>query len=364
MEGLHREVRPPSHPSFGFHGHASPSPPAAHLTTTPPLRCCNDPPHTTDDQSTGRVSLPLVKSVLDTRGTVEGVGSHLPLLMGCVAATTGPVLELGSGDYSTTILHAACSSRKLVTADNSQEWLDRFRYLETTQHCFVLVDDWEQFSALDQDWDVAFVDQSPGHTRRMAIERLRTKARFIVVHDTEATEHYGFEPLLSGFQYRIDHTSAKPFTTVVSDWAPIPFTVPHVTERHSAAELSSAASQVVEVQGLDWTEVQLVSGCSLPNHFFLRLKATLQVGDEPLIHLLCRTADPSAFFWIALRPQHIAPTGRLIVAAESFVAVGNPRWRSVEAITVRARMRRPGERSLIVIDRLEFLQLTQDLQRG
>ena len=53
-------------------------------------------------------------------------GSHLPILLRAMKATTGPVLELGAGIYSTPILHALCQieGRKLVTYESDPEFFE------------------------------------------------------------------------------------------------------------------------------------------------------------------------------------------------------------------------------------------------
>jgi preprotein translocase subunit YajC len=53
-----------------------------------------------------------------------GYGSHLPILIKLVEMTDGPILELGSGLFSTLFLHWACflKKRKLVSYDNDEEF--------------------------------------------------------------------------------------------------------------------------------------------------------------------------------------------------------------------------------------------------
>lgn len=55
-------------------------------------------------------------------------GSHLPALMACVAVCDGPVLEIGSGHFSTPCLHAVCSAlgHKLVTTEMNDGWRAKF----------------------------------------------------------------------------------------------------------------------------------------------------------------------------------------------------------------------------------------------
>ena len=49
-------------------------------------------------------------------------GSHLPVLIKMVLMTDGPILELGTGFFSTPVLHWLCAEkkRKLVSYDSSE----------------------------------------------------------------------------------------------------------------------------------------------------------------------------------------------------------------------------------------------------
>lgn len=131
---------------------------------------------------------------------MDEYGTHLTPLIGMVGATSGPVLELGSGDYSTPILHSLCAKKRLlITADQNGEWLSKFLDLESDLHKLYVVKDWEKFGIVDRKWDVAFVDHSPGERRVFEIERLRRKARFVLVHDSEGIT-YGFEPYFAKYK--------------------------------------------------------------------------------------------------------------------------------------------------------------------
>jgi hypothetical protein len=152
---------------------------------------------------------------------MDPYATHMPLLLACVAATSGPVLELGCGDYSTPTLHLLCKNRMLVSADSDGNWCQRFIDLSSENHRVFLVGDWACFSLIDQKWDVAFVDHGPVERRKHDIERLMKQARFVVVHDTEDTR-YQYESALSRFKHRFDYKRLTPWTTVVSN-EPIDF---------------------------------------------------------------------------------------------------------------------------------------------
>jgi len=80
-------------------------------------------------------------------GEIDLWGTHIPVLAACVAKTTGPVLELGCGHYSTRLLHALCGAmgRQLLTVDVNLKWLARFADLRAPLHEIVHTDVISQF---------------------------------------------------------------------------------------------------------------------------------------------------------------------------------------------------------------------------
>ena len=69
-------------------------------------------------------------------------------LLTCAINTIGAILEMGSGDFSTPLLHAICSKEKrfILTTDTDKKWLNNFIDLKTEWHDFQYVavyeDDW------------------------------------------------------------------------------------------------------------------------------------------------------------------------------------------------------------------------------
>jgi hypothetical protein len=142
--------------------------------------------------------------------------THLPLLAACVAHTTGPVLELGCGAYSTPLLHALCVGRPLLSIENDPFWFSQFDHLGVGRHVMRLVHcPWEEVD-LGGPYDVALIDHTPPLRRVREIERLRGKVRLIVAHDTE-NRCYCYEPVLTTFAYRVEWQRYAPWVSVVSD---------------------------------------------------------------------------------------------------------------------------------------------------
>lgn len=153
-------------------------------------------------------------------------GSHFPVLAAMVAQSSGPVLELGAGDFSTPLLHLMCEPgrRSLDTVETDPAWLESFTDLRTDWHRLhsVELDGWDRLTWIDERrWGLVFVDHRPGERRIVDIARLRGRADFLVVHDTEE-RGYGYEPVLATFPHRWDWKRCSAWTTVVSLEHPIP----------------------------------------------------------------------------------------------------------------------------------------------
>ncbi len=179
------------------------------------------------------------------RGSVGDYGSHYPVLAACVARAAllakgtdrpdcpnpryGDVLELGSGDFSTPMLHYLCRALgvSLVTMDTSLEWMSRFgdyHYVGPNGlHVFTHVRDWEhqQLDALDMKWGVVFVDCAPGEMRWKLIERLANHATFIVAHDSERDHgtgaNYEYEKIRPLFKHVTEFRRFRPYTLILSN---------------------------------------------------------------------------------------------------------------------------------------------------
>ena len=146
-------------------------------------------------------------------------GSHLPILMKAVAITDGPILELGSGLYSTTPLHWACwvAKRKLVTYESNPAFYDFLKAYETDFHEVHCIDDWDAVD-LSPPWDVAFVDHAPDDRRWLEVKRL-AHAKYVVAHDSEGRNDrkYSFSKILHMFKYQFEYKDAFPHTSVWSN---------------------------------------------------------------------------------------------------------------------------------------------------
>lgn len=138
--------------------------------------------------------------------------TYAPVLSKILSLTTGDVLELGTGLFSTPFLHWACytTKRKLVSYENNPFYTDLAKQY---------VDDFHEVNAtgayreidIEKEWDVAFIDFFEVQDRHLPLEQLLKYAKYIVVHDTTPQDFIGIS------KYRFDHTALSPATSVFSD---------------------------------------------------------------------------------------------------------------------------------------------------
>ena len=148
--------------------------------------------------------------------------THLPVLLACLERTSGPVLELGSGWFSTPLLAAFAQDRLVRTIETNPEWFGRIAGIGTHQpvtrhrHQFVFVSDYDDAPVTDQDWDLVVLDHEPPPRRGVDALRLRGRCRLMLGHDAEHPD-YRYAAAFDTFRYRFTETRRLPWTTVVSD---------------------------------------------------------------------------------------------------------------------------------------------------
>ena len=148
-------------------------------------------------------------------------GSHLPLLIELVRKSEGPILELGTGFYSTPILHWLCAEmgRKLVSYESSEDYFAVARNYIADFHEVNFVEDWSKVD-LSSHWGLVFADHYPASQRIKEIVRVVDNADYIVAHDSEPRndEAYKYSTIASLFKYRYDYTKFYPHTVVFSNF--------------------------------------------------------------------------------------------------------------------------------------------------
>jgi hypothetical protein len=145
-------------------------------------------------------------------------GSHLPILMRLVPKTTGPILELGSGMYSTPYLHWACfPTRKLVTYESSPHWFDVCaNQFMADFHTIKLALSLREVD-FSSPWSIALVDHDWAlNTRGDSVRRL-VHAEYVVAHDSEGRrgKRHGYWSVAELFKFRCQFKSASHSHTMI-----------------------------------------------------------------------------------------------------------------------------------------------------
>lgn len=100
------------------------------------------------------------------------------------------VLELGSGDYSTKLIHdvLGCENSKIITLDTDLSWLEKYTHLKTDCHDLIYwdIDKLNDFYNNDKnEWGLVFVDTETWDSRVSAIMKYRETADYLILHDCD-----------------------------------------------------------------------------------------------------------------------------------------------------------------------------------
>lgn len=149
--------------------------------------------------------------------------SHLPILIKILLLSEGPVLELGSGVFSTPVMHWLCleAKRPLITYENDRDHFEMNKVFESKTHEFRFVNNWDEAKIETMHWGAAFVDHEPRERRKTEIARLAQIADYVVVHDTEPDHDYIFDFINKAyplFKYSYHYKRRRPYTTILSNF--------------------------------------------------------------------------------------------------------------------------------------------------
>lgn len=144
--------------------------------------------------------------------------SHMPLLIKLLLGTEGTVIEVGSGPFSTPLLHWLCSytGRKLITYENVKSYFKFAKQFQSKYHSIRFIETWDDLPV--QKCGVIMIDHEPSERRVVDIERFKDHCDYMIVHDTEEKRNdlYHFDRISHLFKNRVDFTSGNR-TTVFSN---------------------------------------------------------------------------------------------------------------------------------------------------
>lgn len=149
--------------------------------------------------------------MLASKDSIRQYCTWLPAMMDVLLRTAGPVLEVGSG-FGTPILRAYCQGyRSLTTVETDPLWFAELQKLPIDRS-HIIVDNLPEIGF----WDVALIDSAPAATRQPYINLLKSRCRFLVVHDTEPGNFEGYGYNFDGFVHAAKWNDLVPNTTVLT----------------------------------------------------------------------------------------------------------------------------------------------------
>lgn len=149
--------------------------------------------------------------------------THMGVLVKVFQLSEGPILELGAGPVSTPLLHWLCAEtgRTLITIDNHPTFYGYAKRFKSRNHTAVYTEDWSELDKYKYKWGMVFIDHSgkPRDDNRRGGDaiRLKDKADYIVLHDTDNEDTCGYVEMWPHFKYRWDWKYCRPRTSVVSN---------------------------------------------------------------------------------------------------------------------------------------------------
>lgn len=140
--------------------------------------------------------------------------SWLPALGYALAASSGDVLEIGIGHFSTPFLHEYCkgASRTLFSVEKDNDWFNAFShgfygvsvFREADPRAFHSFASDFSFVRRTPRFGVVFIDNSPGGRARLdPFLAFIDHSDYLVVHDYHRENEEAISPYLEGINHKI-----------------------------------------------------------------------------------------------------------------------------------------------------------------
>lgn len=154
----------------------------------------------------------------------------MEVLWKCLEHTSGPVLEFGSGVYSTALLSLFARDRYMRTVESQKVCFENVSRLHDVlktnhkrwngKHDIVFVSSYDDAVVDDQFWDIVFIDHAPEHRRGVDAQRLKGNCNMMIAHDSNLFKTV--KPAMEHFEYAVIDNRMHLATTVASnkplDW--------------------------------------------------------------------------------------------------------------------------------------------------
>ena len=149
----------------------------------------------------------------------KATSTHMPLIIKYVQATDGDVLEMGSGLFSTPLLHWLCfgQDRKIITYEDNLEYYRYAKQFQSKKHVVRFVEDWNKLDIENKKWSVVLIDHEQFRRTPDAI-RVKDNAEYVIIHDTDRPWTYDYDKVWGHFKYIKHFDYCKPWTSVASNF--------------------------------------------------------------------------------------------------------------------------------------------------
>ncbi len=153
--------------------------------------------------------------------------THIPVLLRCLQGTNGPILEMGSGIYSTPLIAAfARGDRFAMTVEANRRYARRALSMIGSNHR-LLCAPYQDAPIESTEWDVVLIDHAPAARRQHDLARVAEHSRVVICHDSDGAE-YGWD--WAKFLWHWEFQRLTPKTMVLSqspiEWISTPPLVP------------------------------------------------------------------------------------------------------------------------------------------
>lgn len=148
----------------------------------------------------------------------KGWSTHMPVLIQLAGMTDGPIMEVGTGVYSTPLLHWLChpKKRRLISYEKDKNFIHVAKQYVAPFHSIRQIDDYQNIPVKGY-YSIIFIDHE-GHDRGKTAVRLKDLADYIVLHDSNVPSKNAYHLIPEAFKYYRNYEHARPWTGVASNF--------------------------------------------------------------------------------------------------------------------------------------------------
>lgn len=150
-----------------------------------------------------------------------GWSTRMPVLIRLANITTEPIMEVGTGIYSTPLLHWLCdeTKRSLVSYEGDKDFIKLAREYESENHIVRLIDNYLKIRNTDH-YSIILIDHND-HSRGKTVVHFKNSADYVVIHGSNVVRKNLYQIVFLEFKYRKDYDRYIPWTTVLSNTKPL-----------------------------------------------------------------------------------------------------------------------------------------------